>query len=392
MLTCLCSMAVAAPPEGNNGEGVVVELTVEQGRYDVAPLQSVTEQEVDRNSDRIWYPFTSRTRLGLVLLEARGTIASYEILPNRVRIEFAPQSAEKLRETLFPPALLNLDEYAGEKAVVVMVHGLEGGPSTYCELAPAFANHEWFPLQLVYPNDAGVQRPAEYLLRELKKLHRQYPATRVAVIAHSLGGLVAWKALSDSEAGSAGVTDLVTLGTPFGGSSLAQFQEELELSDVGLRMLQLDWSGLDIAGDGSGEAVQILLPESSQRRALLKTPLAEGVRLHLIAGDGGPVGKGDRHKFRGLVERLIDKLEPQPAFAASLRQFAESRELLNGFGDGAVTVDSATDVPTYDSRRVFSRTHTGLLSVSTDDDEVFTWIVSQLNAPTQAERRSRILP
>ena len=190
-------------------------------------------------------------------------------------IEFNREKTDEIQTVLFPPHFLNLKDLDAQQQVVVLVHGLEGGALTYRKLAPAFEDHGWFPLQLIYPNDGAVDKPALFLRTELKRLHAKHPQTRFVIVAHSLGGLVAWETLAQSDGESLGVTDMVTLGTPFGGSSLARFQTELEIADVAVRIMAGDWAGRDIDHDGTGEAIEMLLPESKTRRELLSRPQSD---------------------------------------------------------------------------------------------------------------------
>src|SRR5262249_48525954 len=60
------------------------------------------------------------------------------------------------------------------------------------------------------------------LLETIYTLHKQCGASRVVVIGHSLGGLVAFHALSDNPMGE--VTDVVTVDSPLGGAPSDEVQ------------------------------------------------------------------------------------------------------------------------------------------------------------------------
>ncbi|TWU37479.1 Alpha/beta hydrolase family protein [Novipirellula aureliae] len=355
---------------------VVIELPIQGDRYDASRFTGLSKNERASESEAVWYPLTTKTRFALMLLKTQAVVTEYDISSTRLRIEFAEDKVNEIVPILFPPSFLNIDDFTGQDRVVVLVHGLEGGKLTYRELAPAFEAHGWFPLQMVYPNDGGIKEPAKFLQGELERLHRRYPQTRWAIVAHSLGGLVAWEALASAK--STPVTDLVTLGTPFAGSSMARFQSDLELADVAVRLMAFDLGAIDTLADGSGEAIELLKPDSQQRRDLLKRSLPPVVRLHLVAGSGGPIKKDEIVKFSGLIERVIERLNPSEQFAAHLRVLASASEVVEGVGDGAVTVRSATAIDHHYSQRVFSRSHTGLLKVNQDNDEVLEWILAQL--------------
>ncbi len=375
-------------PADEMADDVTIELPVRDGQYDASPLSGfILSIETPAETNGIWLPLTAKTRAGLIGLEALKLIESFDINSNRIVIHINASQFRRVQSVLFPPHFLNIDEVNGQEKVVVLVHGLEGGALTYRDLAPAFMARGWFPLQLVYPNDGKTDEPAKFLRSELERLHKLSPNTRFVIVAHSLGGLVSWDALSGRSDNPTGVTDLVTLGTPFNGSALARFQSELEIADVVARILSKDWSGLDTENDGSGEAMQILNPESPERTELVARALPEGTRLHLVAGDAGVIERADHPKLTESIQRLIARLSPKPSFAAELRRLSTADELITGLGDGAVTVSSAVSIKNPFSQRVFHRTHSGLLDLNDryDDDELLNWILLNLESANSQE-------
>lgn len=375
-------------PADEVADDVTIELPVRDGQYEASPLSGfILSIETPAETNGIWLPLTAKTRAGLIGLEALKLIESFDINSNRILIHLNASQFRRVQSVLFPPHFLNIDEFNGQEKVVVLVHGLEGGVLTYRDLAPAFMARGWFPLQLVYPNDGKTDEPAKFLRSELERLHKLSPNTRFVIVAHSLGGLVSWDALSGRSDNPTGVTDLVTLGTPFNGSALAKFQSELEIADVVARILSKDWSGLDTENDGSGEAMQILNPESPERTELLARALPEGTRLHLVAGDAGVIERADQVKFTESIQRLIARLSPESPFATELQCLSTADELIIGLGDGAVTVSSAVSIKNHASQRVFHRNHSGLLELNDryEDDELLNWILLNLESVNSEE-------
>jgi pimeloyl-ACP methyl ester carboxylesterase len=375
-------------PADEMADDITIELPVRDGQYEASPLSGfILSIETPAETNGIWLPLTAKTRAGLIGLEALKLIESFDINSNRILIHLNASQFRRVQSVLFPPHFLNIDEFNGQEKVVVLVHGLEGGVLTYRDLAPAFMARGWFPLQLVYPNDGKTDEPAKFLRSELERLHKLSPNTRFVIVAHSLGGLVSWDALSGRSDNPTGVTDLVTLGTPFNGSALAKFQSELEIADVVARILSKDWSGLDTENDGSGEAMQILNPESPERTELLARALPEGTRLHLVAGDAGVIERADQVKFTESIQRLIARLSPESPFATELQCLSTADELIIGLGDGAVTVSSAVSIKNHASQRVFHRNHSGLLELNDryEDDELLNWILLNLESVNSEE-------
>lgn len=375
-------------PADEQLDTVTVELRVRDGQYDAGPLSGfISNIDTSAETDGVWLPLTAKSRAGLLGLEALKLIDSYEISDRRILIRLNAIQFRRVQSVLFPPHFLNIEEFNKQDLVVVLVHGLEGGALTYRDLAPALTDRGWFPLQLVYPNDGTTDEPAAFLRSELERLHKLSPDTRFAIIAHSLGGLVSWDALTRRGDQETGVTDLVTLGTPFNGSMLATFQSELEIADVVERVLSKDWSGLDTEIDGSGEAVELLKPYSPQRIAVLARALPEGIRLHLVAGDAGVIERADQPKLTESIQRLISRFAPESPFAIELRSLSTADELIIGLGDGAVTVSSAISIKDHYSQRVFHRSHRGLLELNAphDNDELLNWILLNLHPANSKE-------
>jgi pimeloyl-ACP methyl ester carboxylesterase len=120
--------------------------------------------------------------------------------------------------------------------VVVFVHGLtederiwqrrrEGSPDTYAERLETAG---WTPVLVRFNTGLSVAENGVALAALLERLVRAWPdgVTRLALVGHSLGGLVAGAACAvrtDADEPWAGrLVDLVTLGTPHLGAPLAR--------------------------------------------------------------------------------------------------------------------------------------------------------------------------
>jgi len=107
---------------------------------------------------------------------------------------------------------------AGEP-VAVVVHGIHPVHADLDPLAADLAGRGYRVLDFVYDDAAGLDASAGRLAAALAGLVRARRARRVAVVAHSMGGLVARRALT--EAHDLGALParfkLLTLASPFGG-------------------------------------------------------------------------------------------------------------------------------------------------------------------------------
>ncbi len=70
---------------------------------------------------------------------------------------------------------------------VVLIHGLDEPGGIWDDLLPALAAAGYAVWEFRYPNDQGVDRSAEYLAKHWPTLD---PSRPVALIGHSMGGLV----------------------------------------------------------------------------------------------------------------------------------------------------------------------------------------------------------
>ena len=80
---------------------------------------------------------------------------------------------------------------------VVLIHGLDDPGKVWMNLGPALARRNFSVWTMRYPNDQPIDKSAELLSAELKKLARAAPGRAVALVAHSMGGLVSRACIED---------------------------------------------------------------------------------------------------------------------------------------------------------------------------------------------------
>lgn len=228
-----------------------------------------------------------------------------------------------------------------EERVVVLVHGLDEPGGIWDELAPALASDGHTVVRFEYANDQAIALSGERFLESLEQLTER-SVSRMDVVCHSMGGLVARDAITREEFGEQGITieRLVTIGTPHGGSPWARLRAVSELREQVQRWVESD--DLDpkrlmgFARDGVGQAGTDLLPGSDFFVELDGRAMPDGVRVTCIVGrmvaqQGSDLGSilaagalsdlvGDRDA--GVIVGEFEKL---------------SKEL----GDGVVPVSSA---------------------------------------------------
>ena len=226
--------------------------------------------------------------------------------------------------------------------VVVLVHGLDEPGRLWRDLVPALHEHGYTVLEFNYPNDQRIHDSAQLLYDELVACRRR-GVERVSIVAHSMGGLVARETLgsplmyrSDPRGGLArpGVARLITLGTPHGGSKLANLRAAAEVRDQVARAFSGDGMLFGGVFDGSGEAREDLLPDSTFITNLNARPLPKGVALTVIASSASPVTAEKIAAFEANLRRTMS--------AEAAREFTDSiRQVADGVGDGAVPIESS---------------------------------------------------
>ena len=242
----------------------------------------------------------------------------------------------------------------GDAAPVLLVHGLDEPGSIWDDLVPALhaAGHAVWELR--YPNDQGIDRSAEFLAAHWSELPPELP---VAIIGHSMGGLVARDFVSRlwrTEMPGPDVAGVVLVGTPNRGSDWARLRVWLELRDHFPNSAGRRFSLFAALRDGAGEAKIDLRPDSDFLRALNASPWPEGVPILVIAGR--------------LVAPPADLADGLAAAAAETGSAALERDLSawwstvgEDLGDGVVGLASA-GVPGEPPPLIVEASHRGMLA------------------------------
>lgn len=107
------------------------------------------------------------------------------------------------------------------RKVVLFVHGANGSPRDFVEVAKhldASRYQAWFAY---YATGDAVAASGNAIAADVAALMEEHDISRLAVFAHSLGGIVAWQALEKLGPKFA-VSRLVSVNTPWGGSFAAR--------------------------------------------------------------------------------------------------------------------------------------------------------------------------
>lgn len=227
-----------------------------------------------------------------------------------------------------------------EAPLVVLLHGYNSNAAHGAAFAAALRESGLPCAAFVYPNDQPLGESAKLLSRELKRLRKKLPRREVALVAHSMGGLVARACVENPALAPGNVARLVMIAPPNHGTLLARFAVGTDLCEHFLK-----WKGggpIDRVRaaivDGLGEATEDLEPESAFLTRLNARERNPRVKYTILLGTGGKVQRWELDLARRAVrycgkipfmDEPVDKLD---------RLLADLDEIVRGAGDGVVAV------------------------------------------------------
>ncbi len=191
-----------------------------------------------------------------------------------------------------------LEPYDPERLPVVLVHGLAASPQDWRQLVAAIDRTRYQIWFLHYPSGFRLEKSANTLAAALALLHQRLGFERLAIVAHSMGGLVAHGAVTRLQelVPDSIVAALVTISTPWGGH---------EAATEGVRKLEHpvpSWRDLQIG--------------SAYLQSLIEHPLPAATRHTLIFGfqsTSGVAMPPDNDGTVGVASQLLPVMQERAA-------------------------------------------------------------------------------
>jgi pimeloyl-ACP methyl ester carboxylesterase len=171
------------------------------------------------------------------------------------------------------PGIYFLEEYDPDRIPVLFVHGIAGSPRQFESLSRGLDRELFQPWFFYYPSGFNLEPVSAYLAQLVIKLRVRHRFSRMAVVAHSMGGLVSRSFIQQHHAVSGRdiVKLFVSIATPWGGFDSAR--KGVERSPVVVR------SWVDVAPD-SEFLNGLFFEDPDMRRVRLSLP--GHVAYHLV--------------------------------------------------------------------------------------------------------------
>jgi pimeloyl-ACP methyl ester carboxylesterase len=225
--------------------------------------------------------------------------------------------------------------------IVVLIHGYNSTSRSLADLHAELNQRGWPCAVFDYPNDGPIDESGRLLSEELRRVAGDHPDRSIAIVAHSMGGLVARVAIEDPELDPGNVRQLIMVGTPNHGSQMAHFAGGLECCE---HLVPRHEQGADhllrlSIADGLNEARSDLKPGSRFLNDLNARDRNRKVRYSLLLGTKGPLTAAQLEELQSAVSAAAEHNRVAQLLAPRVAEpLSEMEELLEGMGDGAVAV------------------------------------------------------
>jgi pimeloyl-ACP methyl ester carboxylesterase len=224
--------------------------------------------------------------------------------------------------------------------LVLCVHGYGSEHHTFDPLRAFLHQSGCNTAAFEYDFRQPIEESAKQLSAECKKLRQSAPEVRLAVVAHSMGGLVARASIEFPELNPGSITKLITLGTPHGGSVWANAPPLLNAR--GAAGIDLDELALALLGADHDQGFRDLIPDSPFLRRLNGQPRNGQVQYTVIVGTGAGLSADEAEALKGAWQRWRSSNPAIKLLAPRIDPFmADLAEITEGAGDGAVAVKRA---------------------------------------------------
>ncbi len=266
------------------------------------------------------------------------------------------------------------DKFDAARPTVLLIHGMNSNLASLSGLSREFARQGIQVCSFDYPSNGPIAWSGNRLSDELKIFASENHGAKIAIAAHSMGGLVARYCLETPDHNPGCVTDLFLLGTPNHGSRLAA------ASDLYRLICQLSSLGRDMSiSDGLSEAAEDVATDSAFLQSLNRHSRPNAIRYHVAIGSKSFLQDEELKDLAHRVDEYLSAHAASKERRVAAAQLLSADELRMGLGDGIVAARSAKLVG-VNSEQTFECNHCDLISANDPRGAaVLTWIMHTMN-------------
>ncbi len=318
----------------------------------------------------------------LITVDEAAVLAKRRALTKRLRDRITKDDARPsaVQSGLQLPA--DWDQSDTRQPLVLVVHGFQSSSARFEPLAAALRASGLMAGTYSYPDDQPIASSAELLSRDLKNLASSHPQRQIALLAHSMGGLVARMVIEDPRLDPGNVYRLIMVATPNQGSLLARFAFGLEILEQVMPDAERTGMARFYAAieDGLSEAAVDLQPDSVFLRQLNSRARNPKVQYTIFLGTGGYFTRRQVDQLRARLATAKSKSDVLGLVAPRIDEtLADLDEVIRGLGDGVVAVKRGK-LAGVDDVVVREFTHLGVLQqpAGLDADLLYKLILQRL--------------
>ncbi len=117
------------------------------------------------------------------------------------------------------PGLYQLEDYDAQRIPIIFIHGASGSPRDFSAMIEGLDRERYQPWVLHYPSGVRLDMVSDYLVKSMNRLQASYQFRELAVVAHSMGGLVMRSMVMKytQTEGSASIVFAVSINSPMTG-------------------------------------------------------------------------------------------------------------------------------------------------------------------------------
>lgn len=253
-------------------------------------------------------------------------------------------------------AEISLDDDWRERSkdlpLVICIHGFQSHSDAFDEFRQHIRSEGYATAAVSYNPDQSISDSAAQLSQIARQLFDASEVEpRLALVGHSMGGLVAREWTEDASLSNQRIAALITIGTPHGGSNWASLPPLLDLFTKG------DFDANDLVDvilhQPSALGLRDLVPGSEFLQRMSARPSRKDVAYTCIVGTGSPVTDDQATRLRAALRRLNRNSSVVRLIRPRIRPLMESfDEMARGKGDGVVAADRAIIKGQHDVVRI----------------------------------------